>query len=288
MSFYGSKTIFDGCNLLWSVQTTLEGSEINIKHGFKTLWTKKFGSVQSQLNCLKLFWTGRRTRHCIILFLPHLGFLWSNQDKHQFLEIRGNGTEIYYSGSDHDFVKEHEIAPIVRAYQPIPRRGQFHFEVFVENTGQNREIAVGICTKTSPLDQFPGWVPKSFGYHGDDGNIFCESGVDPTFEPEKPFKTGGFVNTVLDYDRSTLTFAGKKKDVQKIQLQSHHMKQDFYPCVGIRSPGAVVRLTTPIGNPIAAPPQPLETKRTGEHDFLVKLQLNKYETAPYFFYQTKT
>ena len=61
--------------------------------------------------------------------------------------------------------------------------------------------------------------------------------------PEKPFKTGYPIGVLLDFDRRTLTFSRKKKDVQTIQLQAQHMNQDFFPCVGISSPGAVVRLT---------------------------------------------
>lgn len=184
------------------------------------------------------------------------GFLWSLQDKHQFLEVRGNGTEIYYSGRDHQAVENDELGPMVRADRPIPRQGQFYFEVCIENTGENKEIAVGICTKSTPLEKFPGWVPLSFGYHGDDGNIFCES-EDATFEPEKPFKTGYPIGVMLDFDRSTLTFSRKHKDVQTIQLQAHHLNEDFYPCVGISSPGAVVRLTVPIssGGPPPMSPQ---------------------------------
>merc|ERR1712013_281397 len=47
------------------------------------------------------------------------------------------------------------------------------------------------------------------------------------------------------------------KDVQTIQLQAHHVTQDFYPCVGISSPGAIVRLTVPIssGGPSPMSPQ---------------------------------
>jgi len=184
------------------------------------------------------------------------GFLWSLQDKHQFLEIRGNGTEIFYSGQDHGIVEQDELGPIVRADRPIPRQGQFYFEVSIENTGRNNEIAVGIVTKTSQLDRFPGWVPMSFGYHGDDGNIFCES-EEEAFSPEKPFKTGYLIGVLLDFNSSTLTFSRKKKEVQRVQLQAHHMNQDFYPCVGISSPGALVRLTVPIasGGPAAMPQQ---------------------------------
>merc|ERR1711935_586685 len=132
---------------------------------------------------------------------------------------KGNGTEIYYSGRDHGLVERDELGPIVRADRPIPRQGQFHFEVCVENTGQNSEIAVGICTRTSPLDRFPGWVPMSFGFHGDDGNIFCES-EDPAYEPNKPFKTGYLVGVMLDFNRSNIDILeeteGGSKDTTSI------------------------------------------------------------------------
>ena len=173
--------------------------------------------------------------------------MWSLQDKHQLLEVRGNGTEVFYNGRDLDAVHDNDLGPMVRADRPIPRQGQFYFEVVIEDTGENKEIAVGICTRSSPVDQFPGWLQSSFGYHGDDGNIFCES-KDAEFEPEKVFKTGYLIGVLLDYNTSTLTFSRKKKNVQTIELQSHHMSQDFYPCIGISSPGAVVRLTTPISS----------------------------------------
>eukprot|EP00092_Neocalanus_flemingeri_P034419 GFUD01037428.1.p1 GENE.GFUD01037428.1~~GFUD01037428.1.p1 ORF type:complete len:672 (-),score=115.80 GFUD01037428.1:757-2772(-) len=183
------------------------------------------------------------------------GFLWSLQDKHQFLEVRNNGTEIFYSGRDHQVVENDELGPIVRADRPIPRQGQFYFEVSIVNTGENKEIAVGICTRSAPLDQFPGWVPSSFGYHGDDGNIFCES-QDATYLPEKSFKSGYPIGVLLDFNARTLTFSRKKKDVQTVELQDHHMNQDFYPCVGISSPGAVVCLTVPISSGGSSPVSP--------------------------------
>ena len=176
------------------------------------------------------------------------GFLWSLQDKHPFIEVRGNGTEVYYSGRDHEAVEDDDdLGPMVRADRPIPRQGEFYFEVVIEDTGENCEIAVGICTRNSPLDRFPGWVHSSFGFHGDDGNIFCES-MDAAFEPEKVFKKGYPIGVLLDYNSNTLTFSRKKKNVQTIRLQAHHMQEEFYPCIGLSSPGALVRLTTPVGS----------------------------------------
>ena len=174
------------------------------------------------------------------LYVPFAGFLWSIQDKHQLLEVRENGTEVFYSSGN-------ELA-VVKGDKPILRQGQFYFEVCIENTGQNSKISVGICTKSHPLDSHPGWEPNSFGYHGDDGNIYCESGS-PTYCPEKPFKPGSIIGVLLDFNKSTLTFSREQKEVQIIQLQSRHMNQDYYPCVGNRSPGAVIRLTKPIAIP---------------------------------------
>ena len=175
------------------------------------------------------------------------GFLWSLQDKHQFLEVRGNGTEVYYSGRDHGIVEERELGPMVRADRPIPRQGSFFFEVSIVNVGRNKEVAVGVCTRSTPLESFPGWNPCSFGYHGDDGNIFCETDADPKYCPEKPFKSGDPIGVQLDFNSASLTFYRKQKVIQRIQLERHQMDQDYYPCIGISSPGAIVRLTMPIG-----------------------------------------
>ena len=106
---------------------------------------------------------------------------------------------------------------------------------------------MGLSDYKVKLNRLPGWDENSYGYHGDDGNIFCES-EDPAFETEKPFQSGYPIGVLLDFNMATLTFTRNKTDVQRIQLQSHHMSQNFYPCVGISSPGAVVRLTMPIGS----------------------------------------
>ena len=179
---------------------------------------------------------------------PFAGVLWSINDKHQLLEVRENGTEVYYSGAHHHLVT---IGVMIRANRPISRQGQFYFEVSIINVGQNREIAVGVCTKSTPLDRFPGWTPFSFGYHGDDGNIFCETDEDPKYEPNKTFDNGDLIGVLIDFNSSTLTFKRKGKqhlkEIQRVPLSRHHMDQDYYPCVGISSPGAIVRLTQPVG-----------------------------------------
>ena len=158
------------------------------------------------------------------------------EDKHQLLEVRKNGTEVFYSGGN--------TLAVVKADRPILRQGQFYFEVCVENTGQNSIISVGICTMSHPLNRHPGWNLNSIGYHGDDGFIYRDGKA--AFRPKKVFKQGFLVGVLLDFTKSTLTFSRNKEDVQMIQFQPHQMNQDFYPSIGFRSSGAVVRLTTPV------------------------------------------
>ena len=153
--------------------------------------------------------------------------------------------EIHYSGRDQKKVQKHDIGPMVRADRPFPkqrREGQFSFEVLIVNAGRNKEIAVGICVRDVRIDQFPGWERYSFGYHGDDGSIYCESN-DPTFESE-PFKTGDTIGLCLDFTNASLSFTKNGQVVKNVQLSRQHMDQEYYPSVGISSPGAIVRAVT--------------------------------------------
>ena len=54
-------------------------------------------------------------------------------------------------------------------------------------------------------DFFPGWQPNTFGYHGDDGNVYYENPDDPVMpETDKPFKSGDVVGVTLDQGGNSL------------------------------------------------------------------------------------
>ena len=153
--------------------------------------------------------------------------------------------EIHYSGRSHNVIEENVIGPMVRADRPFPKHlkdRKFCFEVLIVNAGRNEEIAVGICSKHVSLDRFPGWERYSFGYHGDDGNIYLEG--DDGDDTETPFKTGDTIGLSLDFTNASLSFSKNGKIVKKVQLSRQHMDQEYYPSVGISSPGAIVRAVT--------------------------------------------
>ena len=41
----------------------------------------------------------------------------------------------------------------------------------------------GFCTADVNMDRLPGWEPQSYGYHGDDGNVFRSDGKGRRFGP---------------------------------------------------------------------------------------------------------
>jgi len=51
------------------------------------------------------------------------------------------------------------------------------------------EIGLGLCSRYTPLDTFPGWTSASWGYHGD-GFKFAEGNGT---QYGKTFKTGDIV-----------------------------------------------------------------------------------------------
>jgi hypothetical protein len=118
----------------------------------------------------------------------------------------------------------------------------FYFEVLIIDSGKKDGIAVGVCGKNYPVDQMPGWDPLSIGYHGDDGLIIVESGE---YATNTFFTAGDHIGVLLDYDTATLTFFREKKRVHKVQLKTHFMNEDLYPCVGfLDAKGGIVRLVS--------------------------------------------
>src|SRR6266498_4634422 len=64
---------------------------------------------------------------------------------------------------------------------------------------RSRVIGLGLCSGYTSLDAMPGWNPLSWGYHGDDGNFFAESGKGTTYGDT--FKTGDVVGCHITFNK---------------------------------------------------------------------------------------
>lgn len=95
-------------------------------------------------------------------------------DKGKHLQVSENGLTVEYDGPD-DTEKN---ACSVRTHSSVPVSGValFYFEISVDDAGKRGNIGVGLCGGSVKLEKMPGWEHGSFGYHGDDGLIFRQSG----------------------------------------------------------------------------------------------------------------
>jgi hypothetical protein len=149
-------------------------------------------------------------------------------------------------------------AASVRADHPIPSScGIYYYEVSIVSRGaqgylvfitiiDSRFIGLGFCRASVTLDRLPGWEPDSWGYHGDDGHSFCCQGVGKTYGPT--FTTGDIVGCCINFRKGIAFYTknGVELDTAFRDLTFDTVgktgKGDFYPSVGLRTPGEHVRV----------------------------------------------
>uniref|UniRef100_A0A7S0N9U1 B30.2/SPRY domain-containing protein n=1 Tax=Cryptomonas curvata TaxID=233186 RepID=A0A7S0N9U1_9CRYP len=138
--------------------------------------------------------------------------IWSLEDRWNWLEkkkrndwgdleISMDNLKVLYRGVG----KTDEDAAAIRSNNQIPRTlGVFYFEIKIINAGRNGFIGIGICSKNIDLDRLPGWEMNSLGYHGDDGNIFKDSGIGIPYGPK--FTTGDVIGVCWNLVKKSYFF----------------------------------------------------------------------------------
>lgn len=186
---------------------------------------------------------------------PLLPSRFNERDRCPVLELLNDGMDAKFSGpakgTDSD-------AASVRADHPIPSScGIYYYEVTVLARGSqgyshvlffltNRFIGLGFCRASVTLNRLPGWEPDSWGYHGDDGHSFCCQGIGKTYGPT--FTTGDIVGCCINFRKGTAFYTknGVELDTAFRDLTfdapGKPGKGDFYPSVGLRTPGEHVRV----------------------------------------------
>ncbi|KFY46704.1 hypothetical protein V494_00368 [Pseudogymnoascus sp. VKM F-4513 (FW-928)] len=94
----------------------------------------------------------------------------------------------------------------VLANHPIPIPSQnFYFEIEVLDEGKSDIIGIGLATEDSPRIGMPGWRSTSWGYHGDDGEIFHGGYWGKDYADQK-YGKGDFVGCLYDFEKRELSF----------------------------------------------------------------------------------
>jgi len=130
--------------------------------------------------------------------------------------------------------QEDSHAASCRTDRPVPLgAGVYMFEVTIVSKGRDGYIGIGFSAGGVRENRLPGWEPKTFGYHGDDGNAFESSGKGRAFGPT--FTTGDTVSVL--YNQVERTIGYFKNGVWLGVAFRNVVAERLYPAVGMRTEG---------------------------------------------------
>eukprot|EP00258_Populus_trichocarpa_P022723 XP_024438742.1 ran-binding protein M homolog [Populus trichocarpa] len=124
----------------------------------------------------------------------------------------------------------HDVG-VIQADRPAPeKRLVYYFEIYVKNAGDKGQIAIGFSNHTFKMRRQPGWEANSYGYHGDDGNLYRGPGTGEAFGPT--FTTNDTVGAGINYTSQEFFFT---KNGALVRAVYKDMKGLLFPTVAVHS-----------------------------------------------------
>ncbi|KAI0838710.1 SPRY-domain-containing protein [Hypoxylon sp. FL0890] len=171
--------------------------------------------------------------------VPPLPSRWNKDDKHGALEVLADGQEVKYAASRNSREQDHETCSI-RADHPMPwQAGIYYFEVtLLSRRRDETTVCIGFSTKNVPLMRPPGWEPESWGYHGDDGDIYSGQNVGKDYDG-RSFGPQDTIGCGINFRTREAFFT---KNGQDFKTAFRDIKGDLYPTVGMKKAGEHIRV----------------------------------------------
>lgn len=124
----------------------------------------------------------------------------------------------------------HDVG-VIQADRPAPeKRLVYYFEIHVKNAGARGQIAIGFTNHTFKMRRQPGWEANSYGYHGDDGNLYRGPGTGEAFGPT--FTTNDTVGAGINYASQEFFFTKNGAVVGGVYKE---IKGPLFPTVAVHS-----------------------------------------------------
>ncbi|KAJ2973294.1 hypothetical protein NUW58_g8972 [Xylaria curta] len=173
--------------------------------------------------------------------IPPLPTRWNKDDKFGALEVSANGLEVKCNPALRTTrEQDHEISGI-RADHPMPpQAGIYYFEVtlLTKRRDETTTVCVGFAAKNASLARPPGWEQESWGYHGDDGDIYSGGNVGRKYK-DTTFSAGDIIGCGVNFRTGQAFFT---KNGANLGAAFRDIKGKLYPVVGIKKAGEIIRV----------------------------------------------
>ncbi|KAI1756380.1 ran-binding protein [Xylaria castorea] len=173
--------------------------------------------------------------------VPLLPTRWNKDDKFGALEVSANGLEVKCNPTLRTTrEQDHEISGI-RADHPMPSQaGIYYFEVTLlsKRRDETTSVCVGFVAKNTSLARPTGWEQESWGYHGDDGDIYSGGNVGKTYK-DITFSGGDVIGCGVNFRTGQTFFT---KNGANLGPAFRDIKGKVYPVVSIKKAGEVIRV----------------------------------------------
>ncbi|KAI0474507.1 concanavalin A-like lectin/glucanase domain-containing protein [Xylaria cf. heliscus] len=173
--------------------------------------------------------------------VPLLPSRWNKDDKVGALEVSANGLEVKCNPALRTTrEQDHEISGI-RADHPMPSQaGIYYFEVTLlsKRRDETTTVCVGFVAKNTSLARPPGWEQDSWGYHGDDGDIYAGGNVGKKYK-DTTFSAGDVIGCGVNFRTGQAFFT---KNGVNLGPAFRDIKGKLYPVVGIKKAGELIRV----------------------------------------------
>ncbi|KAH7025871.1 CTLH/CRA C-terminal to lish motif domain-containing protein [Microdochium trichocladiopsis] len=168
---------------------------------------------------------------------------WNKDDKYGGLEVIGDGQEVKYNTSRGTKDQDHEVCSI-RADHAMPNQaGIYYFEISILSRRRDEtSVCIGVSNKSVPLSRPPGWEPESWGYHGDDGEVYVGANVGKKYGAR--FGPGDFVGCGVNFRTRKIFFTRNGSIQNSGQRESFrsNIKGKLYPTIGVKKTGEHIRV----------------------------------------------
>ncbi|KXJ87623.1 SPRY domain-containing protein [Microdochium bolleyi] len=166
---------------------------------------------------------------------------WNKDDKFGGLEVIGDGQEVKYNTSRSTREQDHEVCSI-RADHAMPNQaGLYYFEISILSRRRDEtSVCIGVSNKSVPLSRPPGWEPESWGYHGDDGEVYVGANVGKKYGAR--FGPGDFVGCGVNFRTRRIFFTRNGVIQNSGQPAARDIKGKLYPTIGVKKTGEHIRV----------------------------------------------